>query len=105
MVSGEGCAYGGLSREILQTNPDLQWKNPQAEVKIPYNPACQDVKITRAVVTSKSGERQEISPGEINVMDEGWNAAARRYTGGKVLVASLPGVDIGSTIEVEYEIS
>lgn len=77
----------------------------ESEVKIPYNPACEDVAITRAVVTSKTGDRQEISPGEINVMDEGWDAAARRYTGGKVLVASLPGVDIGSTIEVEYRIS
>lgn len=77
----------------------------EAEVKIPYNPACQDAKIIHAVVTSRTGQRQEISPGEINVMDEGWNAGAKRYTGGKVLVASLPGVDIGSTIEVEYEIS
>ncbi|HEY2081239.1 MAG TPA: DUF3857 domain-containing protein [Verrucomicrobiae bacterium] len=77
----------------------------EAEVKIPYNPACQEVKIISAVVTSKSGARQEISAGEINVMDEGWNSGAKRYTGGKVLVASLPGMDIGSTIEVEYEIT
>ena len=77
----------------------------EAEVKIPYDPACQDVKIVSAVVTSKSGTRQEISPGEINAMDEGWNSGAKRYTGGKVLVVNLPGVDIGSTIEVEYEIS
>jgi transglutaminase-like putative cysteine protease len=77
----------------------------EAEVKIPFNPACEDVKIVHAVVTSKSGARQEISPGEINVMDQGWNAGAKRYTGGKILVASLPGVDIGSTIEVEYKIS
>jgi transglutaminase-like putative cysteine protease len=77
----------------------------EAEVKIPYDPACQEAKIISAVVTSKDGTKQKISPGEINVMDEGWNAGAKRYTGGKVLVASLPGVDIGSTIEVEYEIS
>ena len=89
------------SKRILTYNGKIR----EAEVKIPYNPACQDVKITRAVVTSKTGAQQEISPGEINVMDEGWNAGAKRYTGGKVLVASLPGVDIGSTIEVEYEIS
>src|SRR5579864_9295430 len=38
-------------------------------------------------------------------MDAGWNASANRYTGGKILVANLPGVDIGSTIEVEYEIT
>jgi hypothetical protein len=38
-------------------------------------------------------------------MDQSWNASAKRYPGGKVLVASLPGVEIGSTIEVEYEIA
>src|SRR5437762_2714395 len=58
----------------------------------------------RAVVTSKTGQRQEIATNEINIMDASWNASARRYTGGKVLVANLPGVDIGSKIEVEYEI-
>ena len=74
-------------------------------MKIAYNPACEDAKIIHAVVISKSGARQEISPGEINVMDQGWNAGAKRYTGGKVLVANLPGVEIGSTIEVEFEIT
>ena len=77
----------------------------ESEVKISYNPACEEAKIVRAVVISKTGGRQEISPGEINVMDQDWNAGAKRYTGGKVLVASLPGVEIGSTIEVEYEVA
>ncbi len=76
----------------------------EAEVKVNFNPSCEEARIVSAVVTSKDGRRQEISPEEINVMDQGWNAGARRYTGGKVLVASLPGVDIGSTIEVEFEI-
>jgi transglutaminase-like putative cysteine protease len=79
-------------------------KKREAEVKIDFNPACQEAKIIRAVVTSKSGQKQEIAKDEINLMDAGWNASAKRYTGGKVLVANLPGVDIGSTIEVEYEI-
>ena len=57
------------------------------------------------MVTSKTGERQEISKGEINIMDADWSASAKRYTGGKILVANLPGVDIGSTIDVEYEIA
>lgn len=80
-------------------------KISEAEVKIDYNPACEEAKLIHAVVISKTGERQEISSGEINVMDQGWNPSAKRYTGGKVLVANLPGVDIGSTIEVEYAIS
>ncbi len=76
----------------------------ESEVKIPYNPSCEEARLISAVVTSASGERQEISKDEINLMDEGWNPSAKRYTGGKILVASLPGVDIGSTIEVEFEI-
>jgi transglutaminase-like putative cysteine protease len=77
----------------------------EAEVKVEYNPACQKARFIRAVVTSKTGQRQEIAKDEINVMDAGWNASAKRYTGGKILVANLPGVDIGSTIEVEFELT
>ncbi len=77
----------------------------EAEVKVDYNPSCQEARLLRGVVTSKTGQRQEISTNEINVMDAGWNARAKRYTGGKILVANLPGVDIGSTIEVEYEVA
>ncbi|MGA3266714.1 MAG: DUF3857 domain-containing protein [Verrucomicrobiota bacterium] len=77
----------------------------ESEVKVNFNPSCEEAKIIHAVVTSKTGVRQEISPGEINLMDQGWNAAAKRYTGGKVLVASLPGVEIGSTIDVEFEVT
>jgi hypothetical protein len=77
----------------------------EAEVKIDYNPSCQEARLIHGTVISKTGQRQEIAPAEINVMDAGWNASAKRYTGGKILVANLPGVDIGSTIEVEYEIT
>lgn len=76
----------------------------EAEVKVKYNPACEEARLISGVVTSKTGQRQEISKEELNVMDADWSASAKRYTGGKILVANLPGVDIGSTIEVEYEI-
>lgn len=89
------------SKQIL----NYAGKKREAEVKIDYNPACQEAKLVRAIVTSKDGRRQEIAKDEINVMDAGWNASAKRYTGGKILVANLPGVDIGSTIEIEYEIT
>ncbi|HTL16969.1 MAG TPA: DUF3857 domain-containing protein, partial [Patescibacteria group bacterium] len=89
------------SKQIL----NYAGKKREAEVKIDYNPACQEAKIVRATVTSKDGKRQEIAKDEMNVMDAGWNASAKRYTGGKILVANLPGIDIGSTIEVEYEIT
>ena len=80
-------------------------KKIEAEFKFPYNPACEEAKLISAVVASKTGQRQEISTNEINVMDAGWNASAKRYTGGKILVANLPGVDIGSTIEVQYQLT
>ena len=89
------------SRRILTYNG----KEREAEIKIGFNPSCQTARLIRGVVISTNGTRQEISAGEINVMDAGWNASAKRYTGGKTLVANLPGVDIGSTIEVELEIT
>ena len=88
------------SKEIL----NYAGKIREAEVKIGFNPACEEARLVRGTVISKTGERHEIATNEINVMDDGWNASAKRYTGGKILVANLPSVDIGSTIEVEYEI-
>ncbi len=89
------------SKQILSYNG----KKREAELKIDYNPARQNAKLIHAAVVSKTGERHEISAGEINLMDAGWNASAKRYTGGKILVANLPNVEIGSTIEVEFEIA
>jgi transglutaminase-like putative cysteine protease len=79
-------------------------KIQQSEIKLPFDPPCQEAKIVSAVVISKTGQRQELGKAELNIMDADWSASAKRYTGGKILVASLPGVDIGSTIEVEYEL-
>jgi transglutaminase-like putative cysteine protease len=89
------------SKRILSYNG----KKREAELKIGFNPSCQDAKLIRGTVVSRDGVHQEISKDEMSVMDAGWNASARRYTGGKILVANLPGVDIGSTIEVELEIT
>ena len=76
----------------------------ESEIKVPYNPSTGEVRLLHAVVTSPSGQRQEVSKDEINVMDAEWNGSAARYTGGKIFVDSLPGVEIGSTIDVEFEI-
>ncbi|HXQ80351.1 MAG TPA: DUF3857 domain-containing protein [Opitutaceae bacterium] len=88
-------------KEILSYNG----KKRESEVKIPYNPSVSDARLVKAAVTSKAGQRQGINKDEVNVMDAGWNAGAKRYTGGRILVANLPGVDVGSTIEVEYEVA
>jgi transglutaminase-like putative cysteine protease len=80
-------------------------KKREAELKLDFNPSCQNARLIHAATIARTGQRTEISPGEINVMDAGWNASAKRYPGGKILVANLPNVDIGSTIEVEFEIT
>jgi hypothetical protein len=80
-------------------------KKRESELKLDFNPSCQTAKLIHAATITRGGERAEISPGEINVMDAGWNASAKRYPGGKILVANLPNVDLGSTIEVEFEIT
>jgi transglutaminase-like putative cysteine protease len=89
------------SKRILS----YEGKKREAELKIDFNPSCQTARLIHAATVSKAGERMEISPGEINVMDAGWNASAKRYPGGKILVANLPNVEIGSVIEVEFEIT
>ncbi len=89
------------SKQILSYNGKVR----ESEIKVPFNPAVESARFLRGVVTSKTGVRQEISTNEINVMDDSWDASAKRYTGGKILVANLPGVDIGSTIEVELEVT
>ena len=70
-----------------------------SELKIDYNPVWEKIEVTAATVTSSTGKISSISPKEINIMDQPWNGKAPRYPGGKTLVASLPGVDIGSTIQ------
>ena len=89
------------SKQILSYNGKVR----EAEIKVPFNPAVESARMIHGAVISKTGERQEIATNEISVMDAGWNASAKRYTGGKTLVANLPGVDIGSTIEVEFEVT
>lgn len=79
-------------------------KKAASEFKLGYNPACEQARIVRARVTSADGQVQEISPEEIHAMDAPWNASAKRYTGGKILVANLPGVEIGSTLEVDARV-
>jgi len=78
-------------------------KTRESEIKIAFNPACEEVHFLRGSVIAATGERHEIAPSEINLLDAESAASAKRYTGGKILVASLPSVEIGSTIEVEYE--
>ncbi|MEN7973355.1 MAG: DUF3857 domain-containing protein, partial [Verrucomicrobiota bacterium] len=72
-----------------------------SEIKIGYNPAWQKIELTKATVTKPDGTVKEISNEEINTMDASWVASAPRYPAGKILVANLPGVEVGSILEYE----
>ena len=72
-----------------------------AEIKIPFNTQWQKVELTRATVTLPDGTVKEINEDEINIMDESWVAAAPRYPAERILVASLPGVEVGSILDIE----
>ncbi|MCP4179075.1 MAG: DUF3857 domain-containing protein [bacterium] len=78
-------------------------KKDNSEIKIHYNPAWESVKIINASVTNKNNVTKNLNQSELNTMDASWNAGAPRYPEGKILVANLPGVEIGSTIEIEYQ--
>ena len=78
-------------------------KKDNSEIIINYNPIWEKVELIEAIVTSKSGEMKTINPQEINIMDQPWNGLAPRYPGGKTLIASLPGVNIGSLVEYKIK--
>ncbi len=74
-------------------------KKAYSEIKIPYNPAWQVVELDKASVILQDGTVKEINDQEINLMDASWVASAPRYPSERILIASLPGVDIGCIID------
>ena len=76
-------------------------KKGNSEIKIPYNVDWQDIELTRATVTLPDGTVKEIVEDEINLMDTPWVATAPRYPSERILVANLPGVEIGSILDYE----
>lgn len=73
-----------------------------SEIKLPYNPAWQSIELTKAMVTLPDGTVKKIRAEELNLMDAGWVATAPRYPAEKLLVANLPGVEVGSILEYEF---
>ncbi len=76
-------------------------KKAAGEIRIPYNPAWTKVELRKARVIAKDGSFKDISPKEINLLDAPWVADAPRYPAGKILVASLPGLEVGSVVETQ----
>ncbi|NCO92390.1 MAG: hypothetical protein COY42_17365 [Armatimonadetes bacterium CG_4_10_14_0_8_um_filter_66_14] len=85
-----------LRKQILTYNG----KKDNAEWKWDYNPAWEDSKVVKATVTN-GNETKSISEQEQNLMDAAWVSSAPRYPAAKTLVASLPGVEVGSVVEVQ----
>jgi transglutaminase-like putative cysteine protease len=79
-------------------------KKEYAEIIINYNPAWEEVEITQADVILADGTRKQIRAEEINEMDAEWVASAPRYPAEKIIVANLPSVDVGTTLEYAYTI-
>ncbi len=75
-------------------------KKDYSEIKLSYNTEQEEIEVVQATV--KNGDKvHQIQKNEINIMDAAWVASAPRYPAEKTLVISLPGVEIGSEIEVK----
>ncbi len=87
-------------RTVRQKVLTYAGKKQASDLKFIYNPAVHRVRIKSATVTAPDGKMKYIDPDkEINVMDAKWVGEAPRYPAEKTMVASLPGVEVGSVIE------
>ncbi|MBC8207424.1 MAG: DUF3857 domain-containing protein [Kiritimatiellales bacterium] len=77
-------------------------KQALSDIKVSYNSGFETAVLRYARVTAPDGTVREIDPeNEVNIMDATWSAHAPRYPAEKILVASLPSVEIGSIIEYQ----
>jgi transglutaminase-like putative cysteine protease len=74
-----------------------------SELRIHYNPAWEKITKLTGEVTSLGGSKKVLGKKEINLMDAGWTGSAPRYSPGKIMVASFPGVKPGSVIKYTIE--
>jgi transglutaminase-like putative cysteine protease len=87
-------------RTVKQQVLTYAGKRQLSDLKFNYNPAVQRIALRYATVTAPDGKTKYINPEkEINVMDAEWAGEAPRYPAEKILVANLPGVEVGSVIE------
>ena len=77
-------------------------KKQAGELKFIFNPVWEEITLDQAKVTNPDGSVREVGKSDINLMDAPWVGSAPRYPGGKILVVSLPQLEIGSIIEYSY---
>lgn len=83
-----------VEKEILT----YRGKQTSSELKFSYAPCTRAVDLVSATISNRNGKVYSITPKEVNLMDCGWAASAPRYPASKMLVANLPGVEIGSVV-------
>ncbi|MGN0853353.1 MAG: DUF3857 domain-containing protein [Kiritimatiellia bacterium] len=83
-----------VEKEILT----YRGKKSSAELKFPYAPSVKAVELVSATVSNANGKVFAVTAKELNTMDCAWAASAPRYPSSRILVANLPGVEIGSVI-------
>lgn len=97
-------AHSWKTRSMVKKNIlTYAGKKASGELHLAYNPAWETVKLLGAKVRLADGSERTVQAEEINEMDASWVAAAPRYPAAKTLVVSLPGVEVGGTVEYEIE--
>ena len=87
-----------VTNRVVKEVLTYKGKKGAAELKFAFNPCVETFDLLSATVSNRDGRVSSVSPREINVMDCAWAASAPRYPASKILVVSLPSVEIGSTI-------
>ena len=93
-----------IKTKIKKTILNYAGVKNNSEIKLHYNPIWQKASINSVVITNPDGKKFKLNKTETNIMDQGWIGSAPRYPAGKIMVVSLPGVQIGSMIEYEIVI-
>ncbi len=92
------------TRDVRETRVlTFQGKRSQGEVKLVYNPAWQNLTLNTAEVRTAAGDVVSITPKEINELDADGAALSPRYPFTRQRILSLPAVEVGSTIRLDYE--
>ncbi|MBW2593615.1 MAG: DUF3857 domain-containing protein, partial [Deltaproteobacteria bacterium] len=75
-------------------------KKEYSDIRMDYNSIWEEVHLGKACVTAPSGKVKTVTEQQINIMDASWVGGAPRYPAAKTMVVSLPGVEVGSLIEL-----
>jgi transglutaminase-like putative cysteine protease len=90
------------TRHVRQRIRTYAGKKRTSEILLAYTEGWETAEVLSGTVTAPDGTIRKIAPSEINLMDQGWTGAAKRYPAGRILVANLPAVTEGSLIDYTW---